>query len=321
MNKIMKMLAIISLAICLAVMFVTPGIAGTKRLRIATAGIGGTWYPLGGGVAKVITKYIPNVEATAYPSGASVENIRAIKKKRADLALVMPDAAYYAYTGTGMFKGKKVPNIRGVCSTYPIDIEIIVAADSPIKKFEDIKGHSIACGAPGSGIELMTRRLLKVHNMSYDDVKENFLSVSESMQAFKDGTVDVVITSIGTPSSAIMDLVTKRKIRFLDISDEALKKINKILPVYFRHIIPGGTYKGIDKDCKTLAWMGFFITYAEMDNKLVYSILDAIFSHKPELNQIHSKFKLITLKTATNGISIPLHPGAIKFYKDKGILK
>ncbi len=321
MKKYLKIMGIVALIACVGFMFTTPGASAVKRLRIATAGIGGTWYPLGGGVAKMITKYISGVEATAYPSGASVENIRAVSRKRADLALVMPDAAYYAYTGTGMFKGEKVRNIRGVCSTYPIDIEIIVAADSPIKKFEDIKGHSIACGAPGSGIELMTRRLLKVHNMSYDDVKANFLSVSESMQAFKDGTVDVIITSVGTPSSAIMDLVTKRKIRFLDISDAALEKINKILPVYFRHIIPAGTYKGINKDCKTLAWMGFFITYADMDNKLVYSILDAIFSHKPELNEIHSKFKLITLKTATNGISIPLHPGAEKFYKDKGVLK
>ncbi len=316
-----KMIGLVVVIAWVVVMTTAQGFSGVKRLRIATAGIGGTWYPLGGGVAKVITKYIKGVEATAYPSGASVENIRAIGRKRADLALVMPDAAYYAYTGTGMFQGKKVGNIRGVCSTYPIDIEVIVAADSPIKKFEDIKGHSIACGAPGSGIELMTRRLLKVHNMSYDDVKENFLSVSESMQAFKDGTVDVIITSVGTPSSAIMDLVTKRKIRFLDISDEALEKINKILPVYFRHIIPGGTYKGVDRDCRTLAWMGFFITYAEMEDKLVYAILDAIFSHKPELNQIHSKFKMITLKTATNGISIPLHPGAKKFYEDKGVLK
>ncbi len=321
MKKYLKILGVVGLVLCVALSFSSPAFSKTMRLRIATAGIGGTWYPLGGGIAKIITKYIPDAEATAYPSGASVENIRSVSKKRADFALVMPDAAFYAYHGSGMFKGKKKGDIRGVCSTYPIDIEVIVAADSPIKKFEDIKGHSIACGAPGSGIELMTRRLLKVHNMSYDDVKENFLSVSESMQAFKDKTVDVIITSIGTPSSAIMDLVTKRKIRILDISDEALKKINGILPVYFRHIIPAGTYKGIGKDCKTFAWMGFFITYASMDNKLVYNILNAVFSHKKELNAIHAKFKMITLKTATNGISIPLHPGAKKFYKDKGILK
>jgi len=140
MKRYLKIFGVAGLVLCVAMSFASLAYSKTTRLRIATAGIGGTWYPLGGGFAKIITKYIPNVEATAYPSGASVENIRAVSKKRADFALFMPDAAFYAYHGSGMFKGKKKANIRGVCSTYPIDIEVIVAADSPIKKLRISKG-------------------------------------------------------------------------------------------------------------------------------------------------------------------------------------
>jgi len=140
MKRYLKIFGVAGLVLCVAMSFASLAYSKTTRLRIATAGIGGTWYPLGGGFAKIITKYIPNAEATAYPSGASVENIRAVSKKRADFALFMPDAAFYAYHGSGMFKGKKKANIRGVCSTYPIDIEVIVAADSPIKKLRISKG-------------------------------------------------------------------------------------------------------------------------------------------------------------------------------------
>jgi uncharacterized protein len=300
-----------------------PGFAADERLSIGTASTGGTWYPLGGGVANMINKYIKGFYASAHPSGASIENIRAIVKGQDQLALSMPDAAYYAYEGKEAFEGKPQKSIRGLFSTYPIDIQIYVPANSPIKTIADIKkkNYKVAVGAPGSGTEAMARYVLKVYGITYDDIDEQFLSATETTAAMKDGNIDVGIVTLGTPAPTLMDLATQRDIRFLDIEPEVAKKINKEFPAYFERVIPANTYKNMKKEHHTLAWMGLFIVNENMSEDLAYNILKAVFDHKDELNKVHAKFKLITLDSATKGMSVPLHPGAVKFFKEKGVLK
>jgi hypothetical protein len=297
--------------------------AQEKRLVIGTASTGGTWYLLGGGVSGIINKHIKGVTSTAIPSGASIENIRAISKNKQDLALTMPDIAFYAFNGQEMFKDGKVEEIRGLFSTYPIDIQIYVEEKSPIKTISDIKGKNpkVAVGPPGSGTEVMARYVLKEYGITYDDIQEQFLSHTEATAAMKDGNIEVGIVTLGTPAPTLVELTRYKKIRFLDIEPEVGERINKKFPAYFPRTIPSGTYPGMAKEHHTLGWMGFFIVHKDCTGDLAYHILKAIFDNKGELDAIHAMFKEITLANATKGMSVPLHPGAIRFFKERGVMK
>ncbi|MCB2227898.1 MAG: TAXI family TRAP transporter solute-binding subunit [Desulfarculaceae bacterium] len=325
MKAIKQSKGILALFLALALTFglALGATAADQRLSIGTASTGGSWYPLGGGVANMINKYIKGYYASAHPSGASIENIRAVMKGIDALALSMPDAALYAYEGKGAFEGKPQKKLRGLFSTYPVDIQFYVLASSPVKTIADIKGKNlkVAVGAPGSGTEKMAQYVLKVYGITYDDIDEQFLSATETTAAMKDGNIDVGIVTLGTPAPTLMDLATQREIRFLDIEPEVAQKINKDFPAYFPRTIPAGTYKGMTKPHHTLAWMGLFVVNADMSDKLAYDICKAVFDHKAELDKIHKKFLLINLESATSGMSVPLHPGAIKFFKERGILK
>ena len=321
-SKAKTVLAVL-LALALALTVAGGALAADQRLSIGTASTGGSWYPLGGGVANMINKYIKGYYASAHPSGASIENIRAVMKGQDALALSMPDAALYAYEGKGAFEGKPQKGLRGLFSTYPVDIQFYVLADSPVKTIADIKGKDlkVAVGAPGSGTEKMAQYVLKVYDITYDDIDEQFLSATETTAAMKDGNLDVGIVTLGTPAPTLMDLATQREIRFLDIEPAVAEKINKAFPAYFPRTIPAGTYKGMTKPHHTLAWMGLFVVNADMSDQLAYDICKAVFDHKAELDKIHKKFALINLESATSGMSVPLHPGAVKFFKERGILK
>jgi len=295
--------------------------AADVRLAIGTASTGGTWYPLGGGVAAMINKYVKGYQAMAHPSGASIENIRAILKKQDALSLSMPDTAFQAYKGLEAFAGKPVTELRGLMSTYPIDIQFFSLAGGPIKTIKDLKGKKVAVGAPGSGTEAMARYVLKVYGLTYDDIDEQFLSATESAEAIKDGNIDAVITTLGTPAPALMDLATQREIRFLDIESDVAQKINKEFPAYFPTTIPAGTYKNQNNPHHTLAWMGLFVVHKDMQEQLAYDILKAVFEHKDELDKIHAQFKGITLENAVKGMPIPWHAGSQKYFKEKGVMK
>jgi len=322
MKRLFKTAALVMfLAGFLAVGMNNPLLAADERLAIGTASTGGTWYPLGGGVASMINKYVKGYYAAAHPSGASIENIRAIVKKQDALSLSMPDTAFQAFNGQEAFADKPTKELRGLMATYPIDIQFFALAKGNIKSIKDLKGKKVAVGAPGSGTEAMARYVLKVYGLTYDDIDEQFLSATETTQALKDGNIDVGIVTLGTPAPALMDLATQRDILFLDIEPAVAEKINKDFPAYFPRTIVAGTYKGQDKPHHTLAWMGIFVVHQDMSEKLAYDILSAVFDHKDELDKIHAQFKNITLDNAVKGMPVPLHPGAQKFFKEKGMIK
>ncbi|KJS30707.1 MAG: hypothetical protein VR64_14750 [Desulfatitalea sp. BRH_c12] len=298
-----------------------PADAADERLAIGTASTGGTWYPLGGGVANMINAHVKGYYAAAHPAGASLENIRAISKKQDALALSMPDTAFQAFNGTEAFAKKPVKELRGLMSTYPIDIQFFALAGGKIKTIADLKGKKVAVGAPGSGTEAMARYVLNVFNMTYDDIDEQFLSATETTEALKDGNIDAGIVTLGTPAPALIDLATQRDIIFLDITPDIAEKINKEFPAYFPTTVPAGTYKGQDKPHHTLSWMGIFVVHQDMSEKLAYDILKAVFDHKDELDKIHAQFKTISLENAVKGMPIPFHPGAQKFFKEKGLIQ
>jgi TRAP transporter TAXI family solute receptor len=322
MKKKMRNMLMVAGWVCLLFVGVDPGLyASDVRLAIGTASTGGTWYPLGGGVANMINKYVKGYYAAAHPSGASIENIRAIVKKQDGLSLSMPDTAFQAYHGLEAFAGNPAVKLRGLMATYPIDIQFFTLASSPVKTIKDLKGKKVAVGPPGSGTEAMARYVLKVYGLTYDDINEQFLSHTETTEAIKDGNIDVGIVTLGTPAPALMDLSTQRDVLFLNIEPSVAEKINKDFPAYYPRTIPAGTYKGQNQPHHTLAWMGLFVVNQDMSDKLVYDILSAVFMHKEELDKIHVQFKKITLENAVKGMSIPWHTGAEKFFKEKGVMK
>lgn len=322
MKRIAKRLWLVAGLVCLLVLGLGSSLYATDvRLAIGTASTGGTWYPLGGGVANMINTYVKGYNASAHPSGSSIENIRAIVKKQDALALSMPDTAFHAYHGLEAFAGKPAKELRGLMSTFPIDIQFYVLAKGPIMTVKDLKGKKVAVGAPGSGTEAMARYVLKAYGLTYDDINEQFLSATETAEAIKDGNIDVGIVTLGTPAPALMDLCTQRDIRFLDIEPGIAEKINKTFPAYYPRTIPAGTYKGQDKPHHTLSWMGLFLVHKDMSEQLAYDILKAVFTNKGDLDKIHAQFKQITIENAVKGMSVPWHPGAEKFFKEKGVLK
>ncbi|MFH1057784.1 MAG: TAXI family TRAP transporter solute-binding subunit [Pseudomonadota bacterium] len=320
-KSLLRKAMLVGMALALGAALASPAAAADVRLAIGTASTGGTWYPLGGGVANMINKYVKGYQAAAHPSGASIENIRAVATGKDALSLSMPDTAFHAYKGLEAFDGKPVTSLRGLMATYPIDIQFFVPDDSPAKTIGDLKGKKVAVGAPGSGTEAMARYVLKVYGLTYDDIDEQFLSATETTQALKDGNIDAGIVTLGTPAPALMDLATQRDIRFLDIEPAVGDKINKEFPAYFPRTIPAGTYKDQDKPHHTLAWMGLFVVDAKMTDQLAYDILKAIFHNKAELDKIHAQFTKITPENSVKGMPIPWHAGAEKFYKERGRVK
>jgi TRAP transporter TAXI family solute receptor len=317
--------SLLVVALLTMVVFVGMGLgvqAAEKRLIIATASTGGTWYPLGGGVANLISKYVPDTSASAKPSGASVENIRNVGGGRGDLAIVMPDAAYFAYKGEADFKAQqKWDNIRGLFATYPIDADFYTVESTGIKTLADLKGKKVAVGAAGSGTEIFNRMVLEMYGITYDNIDEQFLSAPEATQALKDGTTDAAMYLLGTPAPTLMDLATQRQMVFLSMAPDKIKAFCEKYPFYAPSTIKAGTYKDQKTDFTTVQYYGIFICNKDMDEKLAYDIMKAVFDHKAELDQIHVAFKQIKLETATKSIAIPLHPGAERFLKERGVIK
>jgi TRAP transporter TAXI family solute receptor len=296
--------------------------AGKKLLRIATASTGGSWYPAGGSIGSLITKYVADTEASAHPSAASRENIRLLQEKNTDLGMVMPDVAYFAQTGTDLYEGKKPADVMGLFSFWGIDLLIIARADTDIHEVQDLKGHKVGFGPPGSGSETMSKKILAEYGLTYKDLKPQFISATEQSQALKDKTLDAAMYTIGTPASTFVDLCTLTKCRIIPIKKDMMDKILKKYPYYSSSVIPANAYPQIDYDTPALKWVGLVITYADMDTDLVYQIAKTVCKdHLDEFKQCHAQARKLTTKDMFQGMSIPWHPGAAKFWKEAGLLK
>lgn len=293
----------------------------TVYLSIATGGMSGTYYPIGGGISNIINNKVEGVSTTVESTGASVANMNLIKEEKTELAIVASSIAYNAYNGIGSFEGAPVKNVAGITSLYPEAVQVVVLQDSGINSFEDLRGKKVAVGKPGSGVEVMAQELLTAYNMSYDDIEEDFLGFSEAATGLKDNTIDAAIVWAGVPTAGVVDIATQKKIRIIKIDNDKLEAIKAKLPYCSSHVIKGGTYTGFYEDVTTIAIPAILVVKADMDTEIVYNITKAIFENLEELANVHERGKDISLETALNGMGIPLHPGAEKYFKERGIIK
>lgn len=319
MKQFVKIGLAMALAILLCLSATGTGIAKTQFISIGTGGTGGVYYPYGGGVAEIWTKYVEGVQAVAEVTGASVENTKLCHKGETLFGAIMSDVAFQAYNGVDKFEGTP-QKIRGMFVMYPNFFHVVALKKLGIKSVEDIKGKKVSVGAPASGTEFMASLILEgALGIPYDTFNVFRLSFTENANALKDGTVDVGIWAVAPPTSSIMDLATTHDVDVIPFTDAQIQKITDKYPFYSGFNLPANTYKGQDKDVLMPTVWNTFICNADVDEKLVYDLTKAVFEHQDYLMKIHPFAEYTTPENAAKHSVIPLHPGAVKYLKEKGV--
>ncbi|TFZ00680.1 TAXI family TRAP transporter solute-binding subunit [Ramlibacter henchirensis] len=293
-----------------------------QNISIATGGTGGVYYPMGGGLAAVLSKYVPGMQATAEVTGGSVDNLKLIASGKPYVAFSMSDAAQDAYKGEDKFKGQKVP-VKTLAVLYPNRMHVVSVEGKGINKFADLKGKRVSTGSPGSATEVMAFRLIEAAGMDKDgDMKRERLGVAESVNALKDGKIDAFFWVGGLPTAAVTDLANtpNTKIRMIDHAELVAAMNRKYGNLYVEDTIPKAVYKGMDADNKQATVMNILVAHDSMDEKTAYNIVKTLFEKKDELVAVHKEaenFKLENQKASAT--PIPYHPGALKYFAERGV--
>jgi uncharacterized protein len=310
--------ALFIISLCLTLALAVPVAAKTTFISIGTGGTGGIYYPYGGGVAEIWTKYVKGVSAVAEVTGASVENVKLASKGETVIGEVMGDVADAGFAGSGKFKGKK-QNILTMAVMYPNLLQVVTLKKSGITNIEQVKGRRISTGSPGSGTNFMAETVLKALGIPLNSYKDSRLSFTESANALRDGTIEVGIWSVGPGTSSILDLATTHKIKIIGFTPEQTRKILAFNENYSAVNLAGGLYRGVDKPVPTIGVWNVMICQSSLDTDLVYRLVKALYEHTDYLAEIHPSAAYTTPENAVKYSPIPLHPGTIKYLKEKGI--
>ncbi|SFA96636.1 hypothetical protein SAMN04488072_104203 [Lentibacillus halodurans] len=294
------------------------------RVTIGTGGTSGTYYPLGVAMAQQIFADAEGVsQARAVSTGASVTNAQEMASGDYQLALIQNDIAYYAVNGETLadFEESTVDNMAGMTSLYPEDIQIVTTADSDINSLEDLEGKNVAVGDQGSGAEANAKQILEAGGITYDDLTAEFMGFGDASQGLQNGTIDAAFITAGAPTSAIQELGASKDVKVLSISEEVINNLTSEYSYYTERTIPAETYAdyGQEGDIQTVAVMAILVVDSELPEDAVYNMTKAMFENREELESAHDRGADITLETATEGMSIDLHPGAAKYYEEEGI--
>ena len=295
--------------------------AQKKRLSIGTADTGGVYYIYGGGIAKLISANIANTIATAEVTPGAVDNVKMLQNNSIDLAFTKSDIAAEGIKGVGPFAATGKVAVRVIAYLYPDVAHVVVTASSKINKIEDMKGKRISTSAPGSGHEMVAMKLLEAANVKVGDFKRERVSLSESVNAFKDRKIDGFFFATGLPAASMLDLASTPGLdyKILNIQSYLKPITEKHGAIYIESTIPKGTYAKLEQDVKTIAVPVILVTTEAMDEKLVYEITKMLFEKKADLVVVHKEVKNLTLKNAVAVSSVPYHPGAIRYYKELGV--
>ena len=313
-----KKTSIIFLAMMFAVIVVFSGCGGKVSLKMATGGTTGTYYAFSGAVSQVLSSKIDNLSFDVQSTGASKANIFLVADKEADIAIVQNDVMYYASKGIDLFAEEgAVEGFSAMAGCYAEVCHIV--SKSSITSIEDLRGKRVSVGDIGSGCEFNARQILDVYGMSFDDIQVNNLSFGDSATALKDDKIDAFFCVAGAPTTAVVELATSNAINVLEIDDEHAEKLIADYPFYTKFNVPGGAYKGVDSDVQTVAVVATYIVSNDLDEKIVYEMTKALFENADEIAAAHPKGAELNPEYSVSGISIPMHPGALKYYKEIGV--
>jgi len=312
----MRKILILLLVFSSLVIFSSIGICQVD-ITVGTASMGGTFYPFGTGIAQIITKYAEGVQATAEVTAGSVNNSQLVGSGQTDMALAMADVVYGAYTGTGKFD-RKFEALRGLFMTYGQMMHILVKEGSDIYSIADLKGKKVSPGPAGSGTNFMTVKLLESYGIDPEkDIKLEYLSHQEESMALGDGTIDAAFYLMGIPCAAVTEYCAGHKARFIPVEEEYIKKINEKFPFYAEMPVPANTYKGQLEAVPSVGVKVAFIANMNVSEDIAYKVTKAVFENIPEIAEIHSIANELSFEGALDGMPIPLHPGAEKYFREK----
>jgi len=297
------------------------GAGGSSKsaYTMATGGTSGTYYAFGGVVCQLLGQKIEGKQFTAVSTGASKENIQNIDLGNNDLGIVQNDVMAYAYEGTNTFKEDgKINSFAAVAGLYAEQVQIITL-DESIKSVSDLKGKKVSIGAAGSGTYYNAIDLFNAYDMTESDIQAQYLSFADSAESLKDGKIDAAFVVAGAPTTAVTDLSTSKAVHLVSIDTEHLTKLQTRCPYYTAYTIPASTYNGLDADTTTVTVKATLIVSDKVDEDTVYNITKTIFENKDALTTSHAKGAELNIETASDGISIPFHKGAAKYFAEKGI--
>jgi TRAP transporter TAXI family solute receptor len=288
-------------------------------ITILTGGTGGVYYPLGVALSEVFAEAVPEAQVSVQSTKASVENLNLLQAGRGEIAFTLGDSLADAWEGmeeAGF--PKKLDKLRGIAAIYPNFIQIVASRESGIKTLEDLKGKRLSVGAPRSGTELNARTILSAAGISYDDLgKVEYLPFSESVELMKNRQLDATLQSAGLGVASIRDLSSSIAITMVEIPASLVEGIG---PPYVAETIPAGTYTGQDADVPTAAVRNYLVSTTDVDDQIGYAMTSSLFENLDHLVAAHQAAKGITLENATSGMPVPLHPGAERYYQEKGVI-
>ncbi len=303
--------------------------------RIGTGGTAGTYYPIGGLIANAISNPpgsrpcedggscgVPGLIATALSANGSVANVNAIAGGTLESGFSQSDVATWAQTGTGIWQDREaVTKLRAIANLYPETIHLVASAESGIKSVADLAGKRVSLDEPGSGTLVDARIILEAYGLSEEDVEAAFLKPDQAAERMRDGAMDAFFFVGGFPAGAIAELASQEDITLVPISGSEAEGVIGKYTFFAENTVPGGTYEGVDEDTTTLSVGAQWITSADQPDDLIYNVTAALWNDNTRklLDAGHQKGKQITLETALDGVGIPLHPGAARFYEEKGM--
>ena len=292
------------------------------NLSIGTGGTGGVYYPLGGGIANVLSKYVPGMQATAEVTGGSVDNLKLIGTGKPYIGFTMADAGQDAYRGEDKFKSGKI-ELRTLMVAYPNRMHVVTIEGTGITKMSDLKGKRVSTGSPGSATEVMAFRLIEAAGLDKDrDMTRERLGAAESVNAIKDRKIDAFFWVGGLPTAAVTDLAATPgvKIKMIDHANLVPAMNKKYGNLYTEDVIPKSTYSGMDADNHQATVWNLIVANKNLSDKAAYDVVKAIFEHRDELIAVHKEAMNFSLdKQKQSATPIPYHPGAVKYFTEKGV--
>ena len=336
MKQLYKLLA----AAIASTMLVAPTLQAQemKFFRIGTGSAGGTYFPIGGIIANAISNPpgsrpcdkggncgVPGLVAMAQSTNASAHNVNAIQAGQMEAGLSGAATLHFAYNGIGKFKDNAKPDLRIIANLYPEDLHLVLPKGAKLNGIVDLKGKRVGIAQAGSGTQIAVELIIGDHGVNRDNIDEAELNNSQSAERLADGQLDAYFYAAGTPVAAMIQLDNTKGMELYSFTADEVKMANDTVPYYIPSVIPAGTYPGVTYDVNTVAVSGIFVTNANQDEELIYEITKALWSKTARklLDNGHAKGKVITLETALDGvegIGVPLHPGAERFYKEAGLM-
>ena len=292
----------------------------SEQVRMATGGSTGTYYAFGTAVGQILSEKT-KIPITVQSTGASRANIQLINASEVELAIVQNDVMDYAWRGVDLFNGEQITSFNSMAGLYAEVCQIVVSANSGIRTVADLKGKEVSVGDAGSGVEFNARQILEVYGITFEQIGKQNLSFAASADALRDNKIDAFFCVAGSPTPAIIDLATSRDIFVLEIDNEHAAKLISLHPFYTKYPIPSGSYRGQSAAVQTVAVKATFIVSAKLSEDTVYRLTKSLFESKAQIEAAHIKGSELSHAYAVEGISVPFHPGAAKYFREVGALR